>query len=315
MYPAGGSPQPQSAYAPPQPHASTPSQPYSPYPANHGAPQGAIDPAAPVAGGKSKAPLFIGIGVGAVALIAVIAVAAGGGGGGSGSEEDLLKATIAALSEGDVDALVKLSDPENAISSAVECEKKGGSTYGMEEELKREAKELRRKHEESVDQLAGAKLELVDFTSKKREQFSKGDRIGEGCTAKTDLAEHRAKVTFKATDKKGDGKPYEGTVEIRIIQVGSRYYLERIRDFDLAGGGAANEALTKLGELSNRMCACRDKACAEGVNDDYKKWGTEMARNAKPQDARAASPDQLRQMTEYATKYTDCFTKLAVQGY
>ena len=73
-----------------------------------------------------------------------------------------------------------------------------------------------------------------------------------------------------------------------------------------------NEALGKIEGFSKSMCECKDKACADKVNDEYTKWGTEMAKTAKPEDASKADPETTKKMTDAATKYTECFTKLAV---
>ena len=45
-------------------------------------------------------------------------------------------------------------------------------------------------------------------------------------------------------------------------------------------GGAAAEAVAKMEGFSKSMCDCKDKACADKVNEDMTKWGTEMAKNA-----------------------------------
>jgi hypothetical protein len=77
---------------------------------------------------------------------------------------------------------------------------------------------------------------------------------------------------------------------------------------------AGGEALGKIEGFSKSMCECKDKACADKVNDEYTKWGTEMAKNAKPEDAKNADAEMTKKMTEAATKYTECYTKLAMAG-
>ena len=75
---------------------------------------------------------------------------------------------------------------------------------------------------------------------------------------------------------------------------------------------SGNEALGKIEGFSKSMCECKDKACADKVNDEYTKWGTEMAKSAKPEDASKVDAETTKKMTEAATKYTECYTKLAV---
>ena len=75
---------------------------------------------------------------------------------------------------------------------------------------------------------------------------------------------------------------------------------------------AGNEALGKIEGFSKSMCECKDKGCADKVNDEYTKWGTEMAKTAKPEDAKSVDAETTKKMTDAATKYTECYTKLAV---
>jgi hypothetical protein len=78
--------------------------------------------------------------------------------------------------------------------------------------------------------------------------------------------------------------------------------------------GGASEAIAKVKEFSGKMCECKDKACADKVNEEYTKWGAEMAKNAKPEDAKSVSAEDTKAMTEAATKYSECYTKLAMAG-
>ena len=80
------------------------------------------------------------------------------------------------------------------------------------------------------------------------------------------------------------------------------------------GGGAAAEALAKMEGFSKSMCECKDKACADKVNEEMTKWGTEMAKNAKPGDAEKPDPDLAKKSADVMTKYTECMTKLMMAG-
>ena len=69
-------------------------------------------------------------------------------------------------------------------------------------------------------------------------------------------------------------------------------------------GGGANEAMAKMSSVADEMCACKDKACADKVQDNYVKWGQEQAK-------KASGNTEAAKMTEEDTKkYTDCMTKL-----
>jgi hypothetical protein len=70
--------------------------------------------------------------------------------------------------------------------------------------------------------------------------------------------------------------------------------------------GSGDDALAKVSELRDRACACKDKACATKVNDDYTQWGvtiTTSGGDQRPDEAMA------KKMTEVAMAYSDCFVK------
>src|SRR5438067_603216 len=66
-----------------------------------------------------------------------------------------------------------------------------------------------------------------------------------------------------------------------------------------------NDAMAKMGEYKDKMCGCKDKACADKVNDEYTKTMTEMAKDtsAKP------SEDDMKKGAEMAKDYADCMSK------
>jgi hypothetical protein len=74
-------------------------------------------------------------------------------------------------------------------------------------------------------------------------------------------------------------------------------------------GGGANDSIAKMEGFQKAMCECKDKACADKVQDDMTKWGTEMAKTAKPADDKP-DPEMVKKSGEIMTKYTECMTKL-----
>src|SRR5258708_7625840 len=81
------------------------------------------------------------------------------------------------------------------------------------------------------------------------------------------------------------------------------------------GGGAAAEYLSKMEGFSKSMCDCKDKACADKVNDAMTKWGQEMAKNAKPADtSEKPDPEMAKKSADVMTKYTECMTKMMMAG-
>jgi hypothetical protein len=72
--------------------------------------------------------------------------------------------------------------------------------------------------------------------------------------------------------------------------------------------GGGNDSIAKMEGFQKAMCECKDKACADKVQDDMTKWGTEMAKTAKPDDK--PDPEMVKKSGEIMTKYTECMTKL-----
>ncbi len=77
------------------------------------------------------------------------------------------------------------------------------------------------------------------------------------------------------------------------------------------GGG---DVVAKMEEFQKKMCDCKDKACADKVNEEMTKWGTEMAKNAKPGDTAKPDPDMAKKSADIMTKYTECMTKNMTAG-
>jgi hypothetical protein len=79
-------------------------------------------------------------------------------------------------------------------------------------------------------------------------------------------------------------------------------------------GGAAGEAVAKMEGFQKQMCDCKDKACADKVNEDMTKWGTEMAKTAGAAKDEKPDPDLAKKSADIMTKYTECMTKLMMAG-
>lgn len=65
-------------------------------------------------------------------------------------------------------------------------------------------------------------------------------------------------------------------------------------------------AVAKLSEFKERMCACKNKDCAQQVNDEMTKWSNAMA---KEQAMKAPDADATKQVSELATQMGDCMAK------
>lgn len=76
-------------------------------------------------------------------------------------------------------------------------------------------------------------------------------------------------------------------------------------------GGDIGEAAAKVTEFKDNMCKCKDKACADKVQEDYNKWGQEMAKKMEGKKAEDVKVDEAttKKMTDAMTAYAECMTK------
>ena len=71
-----------------------------------------------------------------------------------------------------------------------------------------------------------------------------------------------------------------------------------------AGAAKVGEAVTKMKGFADAMCACKDAACANKVNDEMAAYAkTMMDMKAKPTEA------QMKEMTEISTRLGECMGK------
>jgi hypothetical protein len=69
----------------------------------------------------------------------------------------------------------------------------------------------------------------------------------------------------------------------------------------------AAEAVAKMDQFAGKMCACKDKACADKVQDDLTKWASEMAKKGT---GNKPSEDLVKKSSDIMKRYADCMTKL-----
>src|SRR5262249_22752062 len=73
-------------------------------------------------------------------------------------------------------------------------------------------------------------------------------------------------------------------------------------------GGGMDDAVAKMNELTDKMCGCQDKACADKVMEELTKWGQEMA---KDPDAAKDKPDEdtAKKFADITKRLSDCMSK------
>jgi len=178
--------------------------PYSPHAMM---PPGMPPPGYPIPGPpgrRSSKGLAIGLGVGGVAVagaIIAIVVVKGVGGDGASSREDLVKRTLTAMGDGDVEKLVKLSDPVGLYNAALDCSEREKRKQDREKDKDKDEGDadqdkdrdtdkddasddddpqmqetrIRHKYEKLVDKMKGVKFELVSIAGEKDERDDRDD--------------------------------------------------------------------------------------------------------------------------------------------
>jgi hypothetical protein len=282
--PGYGQQPPQQAYSP---HPSQPPQPVPPIPSPGGK-----------KGGKG---LLIGGAIAAVAIaggvVAFVMLRGGGGTKGGDGRDAVVKSTLAAMGDGDVSQLVRLADPGGLLDKYVDC---SGKTKASDSESDSDDKELsekdkedrdpkkqiekRKKEFEGVVALSkGAKIELVEITTKAPEPpkndekeksgddgldgmvMKSGKQIFKGCVLKEPMRLHMAKLKVK-TLPKGEKEAIEQDTEMMLLQFGKGFYLASTPTINL--GAAALEK--QLVAMKDKVCACGKAECAEKLKEEFK---------------------------------------------
>ncbi len=238
------------------------------------------------------------------------------------ARNDVVKDALAALAAGDVERLMTLADPKAMYDYAFSC-KDDRNDGDMASDAKSLETALRDDFTKAVDKAKGARIEVVSIRNEMRGWnrrsrdrnatfIAKGGALSSACVAKTDVMFHEVEVRVKISK---DGTTSENKTRLDLVHARGRWFVSKIpRDLSASEGGAAGAAVAKMEEFQTQMCTCKDKACADKVNEDMTKWGTEMARNAGAARDERPDPDLARKSADIMTKYTECMTKLMMAG-
>jgi hypothetical protein len=310
----------------PNPYAQPPQgqapNPYQPQP---------VGPAPSMAGSAPKKVgkgLIIGVaaaGVLAVAggVIAFVMLRGGGGASGGDSRDAVVKATLAAMADGSVDDLLRLSDPEQLYAKMVDCEGKTPKAKSDMDRDDEDDKELSQKDKDERDPkkviekqkkefgeivklTKGAKIELVEIIGKEPPAPSddekkdddddgekrntgfvvkRGQRLMKGCVAKAPLRITEVKLKVKVTPAK-EKEAIEQETEMMMMQVGKGWWL--LGPPTISVGAAA--LIAEVTAMKDKTCACKDAACAKKLKEEFK----ESPRRKELKKQIKALPDEDR---------------------
>ena len=75
--------------------------------------------------------------------------------------------------------------------------------------------------------------------------------------------------------------------------------------------GGGGEAMAKMSEFKNQMCACTDKACTDKVAGDMQKWQADMAKEMGGKEPEKMNDEDMKKSAEISKAYADCQAKFA----
>lgn len=72
--------------------------------------------------------------------------------------------------------------------------------------------------------------------------------------------------------------------------------------------------ITAMERFRDQMCSCKDKACADGVQDDMTKWAMVQAREMRDRKANEMDDDAIQRMTSVTEDYGKCMMAAMTAG-
>ena len=238
------------------------------------------------------------------------------------ARNEVVKDALAALAAGDGGRLMTLPGPKGMYEYAFSC-KDDRSDGDMASDARSLETSLREDFTKAVSKTKGARIEVVSIRNEMRGWnrrsrdrnatfIAKGGALSSACVAKTDVMFHEVEVRVKISK---DGNTTENKTKLDLVHAKGRWFVSKIpRDLSTGDGSAAGAAVAKMEEFQKRMCDCKDKACADVVNEDMTKWGTEMAPGPGEYRDERPDPELAKKSADIMTKYTECMTKLMMAG-
>jgi hypothetical protein len=256
----------------------------------------------------SKAPL-VGLGLLVVVggIVAIVLATRGGGGGGD-SPKALVEDALAAISAGDADKLAKLADTDHLFKTFVTCDPNRADDTA-EQLAEREKKSFAR----AVEKAKGLKVALVEFPDidkldkDQMMTMPKGSELAKGCTANADATLVDTKMKVSVQD--GDKPAVEEQIAIALFKLDGRWYLSGAPKIERHSD--ASDQIAKMSELRDRMCACKDAACATKVAQEASEWGSHTSERTHNVPYSAEDSEKIGQIM---TATAACLQKAAEGG-
>src|SRR5258708_3057199 len=77
------------------------------------------------------------------------------------------------------------------------------------------------------------------------------------------------------------------------------------------GKDKIDQAISDLEGWKDKMCACKDKACTDDLEKDYRTWRKEMKSSMSKEEAKNASAEKQKKFMELTLAMDECRMRLA----
>ena len=71
------------------------------------------------------------------------------------------------------------------------------------------------------------------------------------------------------------------------------------------------QALSEMEGWKDKMCACKDKACADDVEKNFRDWRKEMKSNFSKEEAKAVPAEQQKKLVDLTMAMDECRMKVS----
>ena len=209
----------------------------------------------------------------------------------------VVEAMFAALGTGDVAALVALAAPVERWQLGFACDETGPPVSGP-----RTLEVYRDQYRTIAQATKGLTIEVLEIaepgvgSGDSPYAIKQGETYSSGCVATVDHVLEKQYLALIRVHRSAQ-PTHELTVSFKLSEVRGRWYVDSL-PLEISERYAATRSyVTKMAELTARMCACKSRACAFEVNDEAMEWAYRQPSEFRPSE---------RLQKEMAAKYGAC---------
>jgi hypothetical protein len=187
------------------------------------------------------------------------------------SRDGVLKAAFAALSAGDLDGVMRVAYTAEVFERAVDCPYRSDDPSQKVVDPKQLDGHTRDSYRQTIGDAKGTQIEVLGVDSDSTDKsIKRGGSVGGVCTATLDIEVHELVVRLRV--QRAPFEPHEGKAHVTIAMIEGRWLLSELPPTIDDGDDA--RATAAMVSLADKMCACKDAACAAKIDGELEDWGT-----------------------------------------